>query len=145
MRALLDTHVVLRQVVREDPAHKNVDRFLKQQCMDGQTLCILPQCIHELWVVATRPAGHNGLGKTPAECKNLVDQVLSAYTLLREPDEALQLWMELCVRYSVRGRPAHDARLVAAMLSLGITVVITLNPADFKRYDGIECAVPFVS
>lgn len=37
--------------------------------------------------------------------------------------------------YSVSGRQVHDANIVAVMLANGIDTLLTLNTADFKRYE----------
>jgi predicted nucleic acid-binding protein len=44
--------------------------------------------------------------------------------------------------YSVIGKPAHDARIVALMLAHGVTQLLTLNPSDFARYQGITTVTP---
>lgn len=36
--------------------------------------------------------------------------------------------------HGVRGKPAHDARLVAAMRLHGITRILTFNVGDYARY-----------
>ena len=41
------------------------------------------------------------------------------------------------VTYAVSGVNVHDARLAAAMKIHGISHLLTLNPADFARYDHI--------
>lgn len=43
-------------------------------------------------------------------------------------------WERLVRQYGVRGRAVHDAQLVAVMLTHGITHLLTLNDADFRRY-----------
>ncbi len=55
---------------------------------------------------------------------------------------SLERWLDLCTRHAVRGRQAHDTRLVAVMLAHGITHLVTLNAGDFERYSEIKCLVP---
>jgi hypothetical protein len=102
-------------------------------------LCVGAQNVFEFWVVATRPRNVNGLGLSPAQAEQEVRALLSGYTLLRDPPDLLERWLDLCSRYAVSGRPAHDARLVALMLAHGVTHLFTLNPADFARYAEIAC------
>jgi predicted nucleic acid-binding protein len=40
------------------------------------------------------------------------------------------------------GKPAHDARLIAAMQRHGITVILTFNANDFSRYQSIRPISP---
>jgi predicted nucleic acid-binding protein len=43
---------------------------------------------------------------------------------------------------NVSGKPAHDARLVAAMIKHGIVHLLTFNDGDFKRYTEIVAESP---
>lgn len=40
------------------------------------------------------------------------------------------------------GKSAHDARIAALMLAHGVTHLLTLNPTDFTRYNGITPVTP---
>ena len=40
------------------------------------------------------------------------------------------------------GKPAHDARLVAAMHVHGLTTILTFDRTGFSRYAGIEVLHP---
>jgi predicted nucleic acid-binding protein len=42
----------------------------------------------------------------------------------------------------VKGKNAHDARLVAAMVRHGLTHILTFNAQDFSRYRGITIMTP---
>jgi hypothetical protein len=46
-------------------------------------------------------------------------------------------WQRLVVQHDVKGRNAHDARLVAAMNVHGVGHILTFNITDFTRYPGI--------
>lgn len=47
-------------------------------------------------------------------------------------------WYDLVTTYKVLGKPAHDARLVAAMHRHRIPKILTFNVADFIRYPNVE-------
>jgi predicted nucleic acid-binding protein len=100
------------------------------------------QSLFEFWVVATRPLEVNGLGMGAHQARGEVLGILNAFSLLPDPADLLERWLDLCVRHSVCGRPAHDARLVAVMLAHGITHLLTLNPGDFARYPKATCLAP---
>ena len=51
-------------------------------------------------------------------------------------------WQSLVTKYDAKGKNAHDARLVAAMLRHGLTQVLTFNGSDFSRYTEIEAISP---
>ena len=108
-------------------------------------MAVAPQVLFEYWVAATRPAGTvNGLGLHPADAaEDLADFELS-FTVLPDPPDLYRRWKSLVVGRGISGKPAHDARIAAAMLAHGLTRLVTLNPADFARFigDGIRCTSP---
>jgi hypothetical protein len=71
-----------------------------------------------------------------------VATLLATYSLLRDPLDLPERWLDLCSRYAVSGRQAHDARLVALMLGHGVTHILTLNGADSARYTEITVLGP---
>ena len=54
---------------------------------------------------------------------------------LLSPDtpDIYQVWEKLVIPYQVSGKPAHDARLVAAMQVTQPTAVLTFDRAGFSR------------
>lgn len=61
---------------------------------------------------------------------------------LPETPEIYPVWESLVIQYHVIGKPAHDARLVAAMKVYGLTAILTFDRAGFSRYDDIEVVHP---
>jgi predicted nucleic acid-binding protein len=106
-------------------------------------LCIVPQVLYELWSVCTRPAGENGLGLTTTQAGDEQSKVLSVFNLFPDDPSMLPEWQRLVVRHDVKGRNAHDARLVAAMNVHGVGHILTFNAADFARYPGITVLDPY--
>ena len=45
-------------------------------------------------------------------------------------------------QYQARGKNAHDAHLVAAMMVHGIAQILTFNIADFQRYQSVTVLEP---
>lgn len=142
MKHVIDTSIVLRYVVRTDRQRERVARFIRALLADQHELCIAMQSLFEFWVVATRPIEVNGLGYAVSEARRLVDEVRTRFTVLPDPVDLVDRWLELCTRYDVKGKPAHDARIVATVVGLGLSKLVTLNAADFARYQEIECLVP---
>jgi len=142
MRFLLDTNIVARYGNENDPLHSVVASALEAQAASGAEPCIASQSMYELWVVATRPIQQNGLGIEPREARARVERAMQAFVLVPDPPDLLARWLDVCTLHSVRGKPAHDARLVALMLEHEITHLMTLNPADFARHSEITCLVP---
>ena len=121
MKVLLDTNIIVRAAQPNLPAWPQIDQALSTLLATGATLCVVPQNIYEFWVVATRPAAQNGFGLTAQDTKTLVRDSIERLTLLRDERGIFDFWMSLVDTYSVIGKNAHDARLVAAMKRHSIT------------------------
>ena len=52
------------------------------------------------------------------------------------------VWQALARNYDVKGKNAHDARLVAAMQRHGIGHLLTFNKPDFTRFAGVCVFTP---
>ncbi len=97
------------------------------------------QNIAEFWNVCTRPASaRGGLGLTITMAAHRLRILERAFPVLVETEDSYSAWKRLLVANSVSGVQVHDARLVAIMLTRGITHVLTFNDADFNRYSGIQ-------
>jgi predicted nucleic acid-binding protein len=51
-------------------------------------------------------------------------------------------WYDLIVKYDVKGKLSHDARLVAAMQRHGVTNMLTFNSGDFARFPATDAFAP---
>jgi len=96
----------------------------------------------ELWVVATRPVEQNGLGMLPDAAAMELIRLKSMFELLPDIPAIYPAWESLVTRYQVSGKPAHDARLVAAMEAHGLTTILTFDESGFSRYPGVEVVHP---
>ena len=143
MRVLLDTNVLTRLA---NPADEST-RVLAETSVEliqsgGHILSLLPQNIYEFWSVATRPTEQNGFGWSPQDVRVEVDMILEIFPLLQDARAIFPRWLELVSDYQVRGKPTHDARLVAGMLRHGVEYLITFNDRDFSRYEQIKSLHP---
>jgi predicted nucleic acid-binding protein len=66
------------------------------------------------------------------------------FTLLPDRPTLLTEWEGLVGTYQCIGKVAHDARLVAAMRTHGVTHLLTFNGADFARYPGLTVLDPAI-
>ena len=64
--------------------------------------------------------------------------------LIPDTDRIYPEWEALVTAYAVSGKPAHDARLVAAMQVHGLDAILTFNTADFTRFASITVLDPMV-
>src|SRR5205823_1285355 len=108
----------------------------------GRKLHIVAQNLIELWVVATRPLGENGLGMTPAEAAGELERIKAIFLFLPETAAIYPAWEALVTQQGVSGKASHDARLVAAMQVDSLTAILTLDKPGFSRFPGIEAVDP---
>lgn len=139
---LIDTNTLLRTLQPRHAQHETATRALEVLPRQGRELHIVPQNLIELWVVATRPAEQNGLGLTPAAAATEIRRLKGMLPLLPETPAIYQAWESLVIEHQVSGKPAHDARLVAAMQVHGLTAILTFDKAGFSRYPGVEVLHP---
>lgn len=58
-------------------------------------------------------------------------------SLLPDSGEVYREWRRIVVKHKVFGVRVHDARLAAAMYVHGVSYILTLNVADFSRFEGL--------
>jgi predicted nucleic acid-binding protein len=142
MRVLLDTNILLRLDDTTHIQHSFVQNAVEQLGVIGHDIVLVPQVLYEYWVVATRPVDVNGLGLEPSVVDKLISDWLEFFTLLRDERGIFSIWRELVSLQNVRGKTAHDTRLVAAMQRHAVSDLLTLNTADFIRYQTIQIWTP---
>lgn len=143
MKCLVDTGVLLRLINRTHAKHhdaRNALRLLKQR---RESICVVSQNLAEFWNVCTRPASaRGGYGFSIETTDGKLRIIERLFVLLPEASNVFSEWRALVVKHRVLGVQVHDARLVAAMKCHGIAKILTENPADFARYDGISALTP---
>lgn len=139
---LVDTNILLRITRRLDPQHKMVDHALGRLAGQNVTLYYTHQNIAELWNVMTRPVERNGLGLSVAEAEHEVQAIEGGMSLLPDSEIVYREWRRIVVKHGVLGVQVHDAHLAAAMYVYGISQILTLNVADFSRFEGITAIHP---
>ncbi len=139
---LVDTSVLVRALQPHHPLYPLADRAIRVLPEQRRKLHIVPQNLIELWVVATRPLGENGLGMTPAETAKELGRIKGMFLFLPETPAIYPAWEALVLNHAVSGKPSHDARLVAAMQVHGLTAILTFGKAGFSRFSGIEVIHP---
>jgi predicted nucleic acid-binding protein len=139
---LIDTSTLLRTLQASHPQRETARVAIKALIARGRELHIVPQNLVELWVVATRPLSQNGLGLSTPEAAAELVRLKSMFPLLADTPAIYPVWESLVIQYRVFGKPAHDARLVAAMRVHGLTTILPFDRTGFSRYAGIEVLHP---
>jgi predicted nucleic acid-binding protein len=139
---LVDSNTVIRTLQLRGPQHDIARSAIKTLTARGEELVLTPQNLVEIWVVATRPEAYNGLGMNIDQASQELSRLKSLFNFIADTSAIHPVWESLVLQHRVSGKPAHDARLVAAMLVHGIESILTFNTSDFKRYPGIKAVNP---
>lgn len=139
---LLDTNIVLRFANPSDLRHDLVTQAVAILLERSDECYLVAQVLIELWFVATRPLEVNGLGWSPTQTNDVIEQLLDRLPILEETSGIFPTWRNLVTRNQVKGKRTHDTRIVAAMLTNSISHILTLNPKDFKSFSEIITVSP---
>ena len=142
MAILVDSNVLIFSIQQDHPWHQESIHAMETILEADEPVCVLFQNIAEFWNVCTRPADKNGLGLSPQETELRLKRLDTIITVLHDTPKVYARWRKLIVEHAVKGIQAHDARIAAAMHVHGIIRILTYNPRDFNRYDGITPVHP---
>jgi predicted nucleic acid-binding protein len=135
MRVLVDSGILLRLLDRSDPLHGVIRDAIRRLRGRGDELVTSAQNVAEFWNVSTRPASaRGGFGLSLAETERRLRIIERLFPVLSESPASYGLWRQLVLSYAVQGVQVHDARLAALSQAHGVTHILTLNGADFLRY-----------
>lgn len=138
----IDTSALLRYFIEDDPHQPVVKSVVDRLFDNGQALAYTPQVVREIWAVLTRPKEVGGYGHTPSDASLFVGEVEKNFILLPDVPQIHANWLNLVTTHNVSGRQVHDANHVAAMMTHGLSHVLTLDDRDFKRYSAITVVHP---
>lgn len=145
MAYFLDSGILLRAVHRGDPRYPEVRAAVRG--LLGRKIPVLTGLQHlaEFWNVTTRPPGERGGFNLPlSEAARKLDQICRGVKIITEMPGTPDTWKTLVQKHGVKGVQVHDARTAALMLTHSLTNLLTLNKADFVRYqiEGIAAVTP---
>jgi predicted nucleic acid-binding protein len=134
-RVMLDTNVLLAATDEGRPEHRDALTVLNDWAAASSGLCISGQVLREYLTVATRPAERDGLGLKLLDALGNVLAIRERTTLLAEDSRVADRLLGLLGDVECLGKQVHDANLVATMLVYGIGTIVTMNLADFARFE----------
>ena len=142
MAVLVDTSVLVRSADSNDPDYLLAIQSQLTLRNQGEDLVLARQVLYEYWAVATRPTSSNGLGFSTVDARQDIEDFKQRYTIPADPEALLDTWLTLVAGGQVAGKPSHDARLVALMVSLKIPTVLTFNTNHFARFPQVIALHP---
>lgn len=134
----LDTNVLLAATDQSRRQHRAALRILGAATRGGFHLAVSGQIIREYLVVATRPPDVNGLGLSARDALRNVEEFKRRLAVYDETEAVSSRLCQLVRDAELRGKRIHDANVAAAMLTHGMSKLITENPGDFVGLAEIE-------
>ena len=122
--------------------HSIAVHALEKLLAGDELLCVAIQNIAEFWNAVTRPTSHNGLGFTIEKAQEEINRLEGFFHILSENAISYATWKTLLIKKRVSGVQVHDARLVAVMITYGVTKIVTFNVQDFIRFSEVEAIHP---
>jgi predicted nucleic acid-binding protein len=142
---MLDTNILLTATDEGRAEHRQAMRIFNDWAGRSTTLYASGQIMREYLAVATRPADKNGLGLTQAAAVANVRVLRARTSLLAEDSRVADRLLELMDEIPCGGKQVHDANVVATMLVHGIDPLITINLADFSRFEHHITLIPLAA
>lgn len=131
---LLDTNVLLRLADPRAPEHEACLRAVRTLRASSNRRILAPQAMYEFWAVATRPVGDNGYDWESQTVASHLRAMVQLFDYVPDPSNLPALWIQFVEAHDVRGKRAHDARLVVFAQALAIDHILTLNAKDFRTW-----------
>ena len=142
---MLDTNVFLSATDLGRAEHRQAMVIFNEWAGRATTLYASGQVMREYLAVATRPAEKNGIGLKQADALANVRAFRMRTSLLAEDGRVADRLLGLLDLISCGGKQVHDANVVATMLVHGIDTLITINVADFSRFEQHITLIPLPS
>ena len=130
----IDTNVLVNARILEAPHHGVARANLERAFAGPEALRISRQIVREYLAVVTRPQSWP-VPITREEAMEDAGRLLEIYEVLEDGPVVTDLLLDLCRSVPVGGKQIHDANMVATMLAYGERRLLTLNAADFRRYE----------
>ena len=117
---LVDTNILLRLSLIDDPLHRLIKVSISELNGQGAGLYFSPQNIAEFWNVCALTCGAKWLVGSQSPKPGSLSSSWNALCRSCQIRTGLYtIWRELVISHNVRGVQVHDARLVAIMRAYG--------------------------
>lgn len=130
----LDTNILVRANVAEAPLHTEALAAIKRLRQHGDTLWISRQVLREYTATLTRPQSFTA----PRPVATIIERVRyfeAHFWIADDTSLVTEKLLELLQAIPVGGKQIHDANIVATMQVHSIEHLLTLNTADFVRFE----------
>jgi predicted nucleic acid-binding protein len=133
-RVFADTNILLRAFHAELAQHTQVKALFDQTILTNTPIFISRQVIREYLVQVTHPRTFD-IPLTMDEAQHHLAQIRQVCDVLDDTESVTKQLLALLKAYPTTGKQVHDANIVATMLAHDIDKLLTLNVADFRRFE----------
>ena len=143
-KAFVDTNMLLRAFSENMALHRQAKALIFEMVAADSELWISRQVIREFLVQCTHPRTF----PVPMQIEDvlrLLDEIRNSFRIADETAEVTAQLLQLLKQYPTRGKQVHDANIVATMLVNGVDTLLTMNVADFQRFQDRITLVPLHS
>jgi toxin-antitoxin system PIN domain toxin len=136
----VDTDVLVKAQIAGDPQHARVRAVLASQLLLRHlTLAVTPLVLAEFVHVVTDPRRFEPpLSMEEAIAVSRIFLGRSNVVCLEPTESTMQLAMDLLVRHRLGRKRVADTLLAATYLTHGVSEILTCNPRDFARFEGLS-------
>ena len=140
-RVFVDTNVLLRYRIASAPLHPQAVQLIAEQQALGAELWISRQVIREYVMQLTRQQAY--MQALPIdEVEKEIQTIMATFQIADETAAVTKQWIALLKQFPTGGKQVHDANIVATMLVNDVSVLLTNNVSDMKRYANLITTVP---
>jgi predicted nucleic acid-binding protein len=129
----VDTNVLVHANDADSPFQQDARIRLVALNAGGSELWICRQVMREYAVVISRKMNEYGAFDAIALIQDL-ERFETEFRVMDEDHRVSSLLRKLIQTHAVKGKPIHDANIVAPMQVHGIRTLVTQNGRDFVRY-----------
>lgn len=131
MRLLFDTSALVAALVAAHPAHRAAWGWLERALAGEHRPLAAAHTLAELYAVLTRLPLRPPLG--PSAALRLVEENLAPFAVVALGPEGYRAALRRLAGLGLPGGAVYDALIAQAALEAGAEVLLTLNPAHFRR------------
>ncbi len=132
-RLFVDTNILAYISLANSPFHLDARNKLNAYLQQGYEPWISRQIIREYLVVMSRALADQ-VGFDAAQLVADTEKLTAQFQIADDTEIVSKTLFHLVEKYAVQGKTIHDCNIVAAMMTNGITHLLTNNEGDFKRY-----------
>jgi len=143
-KAFVDTNVLLRATISAQSLTREAEALIQQQLKAGVELWVSRQIIREYLVQVTRPQSFME-PLSFVEVQQRFNDIHNVFHIADETAEVTAQLLQLLKQYPTGGKQVHDANIVATMLVNGVDTLLTMNVADFRRFEDRIRLVPLAA